>query len=297
MKLCLLSYSPDAERILAAAAYATSRRESARLCLRTITEEEIRRMLEWTKEMKLSSVLDFPYFVFCFEEVSRAFTHQWVRYRIAAHMQQSLRYTEVDVALRERPWFVVPPSILKTNNENLVVSFVESQLRAGQEYRRMLNAGIPVEDARFSLPASTKTHIATAMDGEELLHVIYQRCCFDAQWEIRAAGYLLYAMGLLVSPRMFRGSGPSCVSEGICRGRRKGECKPDVEELLAKVGEKVESSRSDFEKLEPKHEFELDFTDLLGYRSSAKLEKAVGRRFGLERLDLSFKTKLLVMKA
>ncbi len=288
MKLYLLGYIPDAEKIMGAAAHATASRECAYAFMQHISEAEIEKMIGYAKRMLLSSVLDFPYYVFCFDEVSRSFTHQWVRYRIAAHMQQSLRYVKVDTELKKEPWFVIPPSIVQKGKEP-VVNFIKARLKEAAEYRQYLSAGVPAQDARFALPIGTKTHIATAMDAEALLHAIEQRTCLDAQWEIRGAAYALYAMARLVSPRIFEGAGPSCIRHGICRGRRKEACKADVENKIKRIDELIK-------KYSNSAEARIDLTDIVGYRAPRELEKAVAAELGIEDINLSREIVLYLKK-
>jgi len=270
MEILMLNYLKDADRLLAAAGWAT---RSAKCAAEyEPSEKEVRDMVKYSKEMKLSSVLDIPFFVFSLKDVSRSFTHQWVRYRIAAHMQQSLRF--VNVSTDRFDWFVVPPSISKLGTR-AVADYVKSQLNAAGTYRNLLKLGVPAEDARFALPIGTKTHITTAMNAEELLHVITQRCCSDAQWEIRTVSYALLTAGMIIAPMLFDGSGPYCVSEGVCRGSSKGKCRACSEETLGKLRKIVDEKRLEFDSMEIGSWLEADLTSILGYSAPRELRKDV----------------------
>jgi thymidylate synthase (FAD) len=273
MEILLMNYLREPERTLGGAAWATTTEQAGAEF--EPTEKQVSEMIKYAKTMKLSSVLDIPFFVFSVKDVSRSFTHQWVRYRIAAHMQQSLRYTKVSTD--NLTWFQVPPEISKKGSE-AIIEYVKSQLHAAETYEALVKRGVPAEDARFALPIGVKTHITTGMNAEELLHVMSQRCCMDAQWEIRAAAYALYAMGMLVAPRIFRGAGAHCVSEGVCRGRGKGKCKPYAQRTIRKLDALVRKNRQRHAKLK-KGWFRLDLTAVLGHTVPDDVKEDVSEAF------------------
>ena len=276
MEVLMLSHLRDADRLLAAAGWATRSAECG--AEYEPTEKEVRDMVKYSKEMKLSSVLDIPFFVFSIKDVSRAFTHQWVRYRIAAHMQQSLRF--VNVGTENLDWFVVPPAISRNGAES-IIEYVNNQKKSAESYKKLIESGVPVEDARFALPIGTKTHITTAMNCEELLHVMDQRCCTDAQWEIRAVAYTLMAAGLVLAPLLFEGSGPHCVSDGRCRGSGKGKCRGQAEEVIRKVKSGIKDKSEEYKKMSEGW-LEINLTDVLGFRAADSLKKTVRGKLGRE---------------
>ncbi|MHA1589941.1 MAG: FAD-dependent thymidylate synthase [Candidatus Njordarchaeales archaeon] len=290
MRIVLLDYLEDSEKILTAGALATRSSKSAADI--HPSQEDIRKMIKWTKKMKLSSVLDFPYYIIVIEGVSRSFTHQWVRYRVAAHMQQSLRFVKIDTSSTN--WFVVPPTIVE-KGADAVIEYVKSQLRAGETYLKLLEMGIPPEDARFALPIGVKTHISSAFDAEEYIHILYQRMCYDAQWEIRTVANALLVAGLIVHPNIFEGVGPSCIYEGVCRGTRKNVCKKDVEALVKNLSEIAESVRKKFNALDRGEFLRIDLTDVIGYRAPRKVVKDVSERLGMP-INLDIEVILEVRK-
>jgi thymidylate synthase (FAD) len=273
MEILLMNYLREPEKTLGGAAWATTTEQAGAEF--EPTEKQVSEMINYTKSMKLSSVLDIPFFVFSMKDISRAFTHQWVRYRIAAHMQQSLRYTKVSTDSFD--WFQMPPEISKKGSE-AVIEYVKSQLRAAETYESLVKRGVPTEDARFALPIGVKTHITTGMNAEELLHVMAQRCCLDAQWEIRSVAYALYAMGMFVAPRIFRGAGAHCVSEGVCRGRGRDKCRPYAKGMIRKLDALVRKNSHRYERLR-KGWFELDLTSVLGYRVPDDVKEDVHEAF------------------
>ncbi|OYT30807.1 MAG: thymidylate synthase (FAD) [Thermofilum sp. ex4484_79] len=295
MEVYILNYIPEAEKITASIAWSSISLFCAPEYESMLKEKDIEKMFKLARKMKLSSVLDFPYYIISFKDVSRSFTHQWVRYRIAAHVQQSLRFTEIDTKLKnEKPWFVIPPMILQ-NSVDVIVKYIKSQINAGRAYRELIKKGIPAEDARFTLPIGVKTHISSAMDAEELLHVIDQRTCFDAQWEIRSATYALLSGLYAVSPRIFKNAGPYCVSERVCRGRQNGRCYYEAKlltEKMIKIGEKFREMMKDARLGEY---ISMDLTDVLGYRVPEDKKKEVWEALGYE-LDIDYCVTLHIRK-
>jgi thymidylate synthase (FAD) len=241
--------------------------------------------------MKLSSVLNFPYYLFGFKGVSRSFTHQWVRYRLAAHMQQSLRYVEIKP---DGQWFVIPLTVLKKGSD-AIVDYINHQQKSARQYLDLLKKGVPAEDARFVLPQGTETHISTAMNAEELLHVFCQRCCTEAQWEIRKGAYALATAMMLISPNIFYDLGPYCKQDGICRGGKKGACKPVAEDLLKVLKKIVDSKRDEFDALVPGDEIIIDLTEILGHRVDDKVKEEVEKKLGWKP-NLDYEVKIRVVK-
>ena len=293
MRVYILSYFPDALKVTSSCAWATISDKPAPEIIESLNYRKQLKMIRYAKIMRLSSVLDFPYYIISFADVSRCFTHQWVRYRIAAHMQQSLRYVKVNA--NNYDWFIIPLSILKTQDPTLIASYIKNILEYGKLYLKLVERGIPYEDARFILPIAVKTHISTAMDAEEILHVIYQRTCMDAQWEIRIATLTLYTGLLAVHHEIFSGWGPSCIVDGICRGRGKGKCLSDVKRMLNELEKHSYKIRSMLEEAKNNDIIQYDLTNILGYKVPDKVKEEVYELLGY-RVHLDYEVKLYIRK-
>lgn len=72
-----------------------------------------------------------------------------------------------------------------------------------------------LENARFVFPSSLETKIIVTMNVRTLWNFFKHRLCFRAQDEIRSLAKLMLVELRKVSPRIFKHSGPSCVT-GIC---------------------------------------------------------------------------------
>ncbi len=203
MEVKLLAWLPAGEDILAAGAASTRSGKDAYETMRAF-DPHLRAFIDYAVRLHLSSVMDFPYAIITFSDVSRVFTHQLVRHRLAAYMQQSMRFVRIPLRRGKRytPWYVVPPSVAEGEEEN-ILHFLLANERAGEAYRQLLEAGTPTEDARFVLPNGVKTHITMAADAEEWMHVIRMRASPEAQWEIRRAALAaLFALSV-VYPDLF----------------------------------------------------------------------------------------------
>lgn len=139
---------------------------------------------------------------FTIKGVSRACMAQLTRHRHVSFDVQSMRYVafdDVDPAdVREGEMVVTPPSATdpnwvgrkqKTfdadNIEEREEIFRESVSRSVEEYQKLLDLGMPPEDARLVLPIGSKVNITMSLNARMLMHVADMRAAADAQWEIR----------------------------------------------------------------------------------------------------------------
>lgn len=148
-------------------------------------------------------------FTYAIEGISRACSHQLVRHRMASFSQQSQRYIQVK-RLSEH---VVTPPKLKNSVGNDFLSFIEA---ASNAYTKLVNEGIPREDARFVLPNATETSLLLTMDGRSLMHFFGLRLCNRSQWEVREVAEEMLNQARVTEPELFGGTGPNCVQLGKC---------------------------------------------------------------------------------
>jgi len=220
MKVILLSYTKDAERLCAAAAHSCYSPDPASEILEGVEDGKAGKFIDRVVGMGHHSVIEHASYTFSLEGVSRSLTHQLVRHRIASFSQQSQRY----VSLLE-PDYVVPETV--RDDPEALKAFEEAMEKAWEAYQK-LSTMVPVEDARYVLPNACTTNIVVTMNARELWHFFTLRTCRRAQWEIRAAAELMLMEVRKVSPTIFRDAGPACL-----RGKRpegKLSCgKPRVE--------------------------------------------------------------------
>ena len=92
--------------------------------------------------------------------------------------------------------------------------------QAGQLYQKMVEAGIPTEDARFLLPNATNTNFKITVNFAELLHICDQRLCTRAQWEFRRVAALMRAEIVRAVPELATTSSPSAASSAWATATR-----------------------------------------------------------------------------
>ncbi len=161
------------------------------------------------RELQFEDLLPHLSYTFAVEGISRACSHQLVRHRVASFSQQSQRYIPMK-RLRER---VVTPESVKEGSQDSFNGFIS---QASETYLRLVEGGVPREDARFVLPNAAETSLLMTMDGAALMHFFGLRCCNRAQWEVRALADQLLAQVRSVEPEIFSKAGPYCYQLGYC---------------------------------------------------------------------------------
>jgi thymidylate synthase (FAD) len=201
MKPTLLASTPNATKLVATAAWICTHADFP-------TEADlhpdkcgplVQRVIGYGHE----SILEHASFTFGIEGISRACSHQLVRYRIASFSQQSQRYITFDNCA-----YVAPQSIKDKGYEGVYREQLE--LQAFAFYDELLHAGVPPEDARFVLPNAATTKLVMTMNARELRHFFTQRLCKQAQWEIRELAEAIHTICIDKAPILFEGSGPDC---------------------------------------------------------------------------------------
>jgi thymidylate synthase (FAD) len=208
MKVVLLRYTKDPDRVCAAAAASCYSASPTSTLHEKMSDKKVAKLLKRTVGSGHHSVVEHAVFTFSLEGVSRALTHQLVRHRIASYSQQSQRYVRFD-----KSEYVTPPEVEKRPDAHAM--FDKAMEGAWQSYREMVNAGVPEEDARFVLPNAATTNITITMNARELLHLFRLRCCLRAQWEIRRATLKMLDEVKKVAPIIFENAGRPCLT-GPC---------------------------------------------------------------------------------
>jgi thymidylate synthase (FAD) len=155
------------------------------------------------------SLLPHLGYTFAIEKISRACSHQLVRHRVASFSQQSQRYITVK-RLVER--VITPPSVEEAGGAEFRKQIEETS----RAYQRLVDKGVPKEDARFVLPNATETSLLLTMDGRSLFHFLGLRCCSRAQWEIRTLADKMLERARAAEPDVFNTAGPYCYQLGYC---------------------------------------------------------------------------------
>jgi len=200
----LVSYTVDGERVVAIASKMSRSRKSWEYHAQTMSDEEIE---EWIRDAIVHgywSVLEHSVYTFSLEGISRVASHQLVRHRIASYTQMSHRFAKpVDEYYQP----VIPPSTRNRARQTVEEAYRE----AYNHYYKLLEAGVPEEDARYVLPNGVNTNVVVTMNARELYNFFALRLCSRAQWEIRQVAWKMLEEVKKVHPRLFRYAGPNCI--------------------------------------------------------------------------------------
>lgn len=209
MNVELLQYPDNPERAVATAARLCYAPVGAKELMETMPPERAQSVLSTIMKSGHFSTLEHVSYTFAVDGVSRALTHQLVRHRLASFNQQSQRY----VKFTEGVETVKPDTVSRDEEANRI--FDEAINAVLEGYQKLLDAGIPAEDARYLLPNAAETKIVITMNIRELLHFFSLRCCNRAQWEIREMAHRMLALVKPTAPYIFMDAGAPCV-RGTC---------------------------------------------------------------------------------
>jgi thymidylate synthase (FAD) len=149
-----------------------------------------------TKVIKMghTSVLEHAVFTFEITGVSRVFTHQFVRHRIASYLQKSFRRTKIKR-------LILPKSVLDAAEDP-----EQLQKTVDALYREYFRRGVPMEDARYLAPMGSETAIIATFNARTLLESFFPlRLHRTAQLEIRAVANEMLRLVKERAPIIFQG--------------------------------------------------------------------------------------------
>jgi len=221
VRVTLLSYTRDAERLCASAAHSCYSNKGASELMEEWDEAKGKRWLGSPLASGHHSVIEHASYTFSIEGCSRSMSHQLVRHRIASYSQLSQRY----VSMKDAE-YVTPASIAA--DPELERRYRELMGRIWDEYR-FLSQKVPAEDARYVLPNACTTNITVTMNARELWHFFELRTCRRAQTEIREVADEMLRLARGASPLIFKNAGPPCVSRGKCPEGKMSCGKPRTE--------------------------------------------------------------------
>lgn len=252
MKVTLINYTKDAEKIISA---------SAKLCYSPVTIGEIMDNIDDDKSQHFVKMLsslghDSPIehvsFTFGIEGISRACLAQITRHRLASYSVQSQRYVKEDNFL-----YVTPPEINKNqylkqlyddfmnNIHDVYIKFVS--VLKDQHYKQFIQSGedekdallkaekLAIEDARFLLPNACNTKMIMTMNARSLKNFFSLRCCNRAQWEIRNLACEMLKLVKSVAPTLFHDAGPNCVRDRCLEGKMSCKKSEEVKQYFKSI--------------------------------------------------------------
>lgn len=174
---------------------------------------------------------------FAIEGISRACSHQLVRFRHASFSQKSQRY------VKENQFeYITPPSIKKQMSKKFECSdFNEAESvydglmeDCQQAYNRLIELGIPAEDARFVLPNACETSTTLTLNVRELIYACNLRLCNRAQWEIKQLFKEIKKQVIERDQWLKEYLQPKCVSLGYCKEDKCCGFMPTKQQIIIK---------------------------------------------------------------
>ena len=209
LKVTLLAHTPDADKLVAAAAKLCYSAADVDTLMDGLTADKAETMCQKLADLGHESPIEHASYTFAVEGVSRALLAQLTRHRIASYSVQSQRYVD-----KGEFDYITPSSI--ENNPDAEDIYNRCMMMIDLCYQELKRLGIPNEDARFVLPNACDTRIIFTMNARSLHNFFRLRCCNRAQWEIRAMADEMLKLCREVSPVLFKRAGASCAVTGKC---------------------------------------------------------------------------------
>jgi len=233
MKVELIRYTPEPEKLIAAAAKLCYSKIGIDGILDGLDQEKTEKFLNMLMDLGHESPIEHVSFTFGVEGVSRVLTHQLVRHRIGcSYSQQSQRYVKLD-----QFEYIIPPQIaaieearelfVKTMEKDQEVYDKLVEILYKENYKKYIEEGktekqasqmaekASIEDARYVFPNACETKIVFTMSARALFNFFRMRCCERAQWEIREMATEMLKKVKEVAPVLFKHAGPGCLN-GPC---------------------------------------------------------------------------------
>lgn len=209
MKVELINYTHNALDLLI---YTKNTRLSAGETLESIAHWPMEKKLDHLHYMlnTISSSWEFVDYTFEISEVSRSLTHQLVRTRTASYAQQAQRVVDV-----RNSGFVQ-----QTDHDEYELSVA----RSFESYGKMIDDGVPVQEARGVLPTSVHTNIIMKANLRTLSHMAELRLCKRAEGEYQKVFRAMRDEVLKVHPWAKDFIQVYCVKTGICAFPNYTEC-------------------------------------------------------------------------
>ena len=166
----------------------------------------------------LSGPLEMIHFVFGFEGVTRAFTHQIVRTRLASYMQQSQRFTEFKDGLHVHKPSNIDNWTQKSEDGSTAEEIWDACVKNIEWSCQALQImNIPTQDIRGLYPTNIKTNIIQSISYSALRHMLSHRLCTQAQQdEWGSVAQQIKAIVTQYDPILGEALQPACVVTGRC---------------------------------------------------------------------------------
>ena len=141
----------------------------------------------------IPSSWEFVEYKFLINNVSRAFTHQFVRTRTGSYAQQTMRVLDVN------GWdYATGPTLVEDSEAQL--KYDDQMRQIAECYDELIAMGVKIEDARGILPTNILTNIVAKFDLRSIAEVARKRASSRTQGEYREVLDLMLAEVIRVHP-------------------------------------------------------------------------------------------------
>jgi flavin-dependent thymidylate synthase len=177
MKVTLISHTQDALDLLllTKSTRLLDNPDKALIRIQELSEAEKLEELNYIKHT-IQSSWEFIDYIFIIQDVSRAFTHQFVRHRHGSYAQQSQRTVKIED-------FNFLPLIGEDISYYAEELYQSSMLKQFDIYQKLTSLGIPLESARGVLPTAVYTNIIAKFNLRSLSEMAKVRLCTRTQGE------------------------------------------------------------------------------------------------------------------
>lgn len=195
--------------------------QAASVCYGSIASD---RIVDHCYDSGHHSVLEHAVFTFEISGVSRALPHQLVGHGITSFSQRSQRYCTED-----KFEYITPDSLLSEGYGPLYDELMEN---IQVLYNRMVEDGVPAEDAGFILPNAAATKLSMTINLRSLMHFLGLRLWGKAQWEIRKLANMIKNVVVKSSPELMPFLQPKCVHIGYCSEKKYCGLMPKKKDVI-----------------------------------------------------------------
>jgi len=168
-------------------------------------DDSYSKISEWPEEKKqaeldymlntIRSSWEFIDYTFDVRDVSRGFTHQFVRTRQASYAQQSQRTVDM-VGFS----YYTPDRFYEPENEKQKLIYDQAMEAINMNYQQLRELGIPAEDARGILPTNIHTNIVAKFNLRTLSEMAKSRLSPRAQGEYQQVFKLMVKEVVKIHP-------------------------------------------------------------------------------------------------
>ncbi|KKM01867.1 hypothetical protein LCGC14_1790150 [marine sediment metagenome] len=179
--LCTFTSNPDITMYLTTRAYKGIYEPDPALGLADGEKYYVEDALEDVQKTKLQTPLEMVHMLWSLQDVTRAFTHQIVRYRVGtAFVQESMRFFGMHKTFKVLVTHEAASDTAGPRN-TILDQYCYGAVAAIDSYVDLLGRGVPDQDARGVLPTNILTNIYFDCSLRTLQNIFPQRLCCQAQ--------------------------------------------------------------------------------------------------------------------